>query len=223
MREETWLNEYVFTVTDFLTAKECEQYIHLSEEIGYEEATVNSPEGTVLRTDVRNNRRVMFKNEQIADLLWERAIDFAPSELEGRSAIGVNEMLRFYRYEPGQQFDWHQDFSYERDNGECSFLTLMVYLSDVEEGGETSFEDSYSEESFDEFSVEPKAGMALFFQHETHHKGEPVRQGLKYVLRTDVMYASDDSDDHDFDFNKDDDGLDDNADDEWYRTDDIRE
>ena len=74
-----------------------------------------------------------------------------------------------------------------------SYLTLLIYLSDVEEGGETCFEDSYSEESFDDLSVTPAKGKAIFFEHSIHHKGEPVRRGRKYVLRSDVMYAADDS------------------------------
>jgi hypothetical protein len=77
----------------------------------------------------------------------------------------------------------------------------LIYLSDEFEGGETSFEDSYSDESFDEFQIIPKIGMALFFEHPIHHKGEPVTAGRKYVLRSDVMYATteteDDFDDYD--------------------------
>ena len=42
----------------------------------------------------------------------------------------MNERLRFYRYDIGQQFDWHYDGYFERDNGERSYLTLMVYLND---------------------------------------------------------------------------------------------
>lgn len=190
MREETWLNDFVFVVEDFMDPQECKKYVNLCEDYGFEEATVTTAEGVVRRTDVRNNDRVMFKNEEIAEWLWERALEFVPSEFDGRNAIGLNEMLRFYRYDPGQRFDWHQDFPYERDNGERSYLTMLVYLSDGFEGGETSFDDSYSDESFDAFQVEPKQGLALFFEHQTHHKGEPVLEGRKYVLRTDVMYAS---------------------------------
>jgi len=197
MREETWLNDFVFVVEDFMTPDECQKYIDISEDTGFEEATVSTSEGTVRRTDVRNNDRVMFKNPEIAEWLWERASDFVPTEFEGRNAIGLNEMLRFYRYDAGQRFDWHQDFPYERDNGEKSFLTMLVYLSDEFDGGETSFDDSYSEDSFDPFQVEPKQGLALFFVHETHHKGEPVLDGRKYVLRTDVMYASEDEEEAD--------------------------
>jgi predicted 2-oxoglutarate/Fe(II)-dependent dioxygenase YbiX len=193
MREENWLNDSVFTVENFLTPQECDKYIRISEDFGYEEALVSSPRGQVLRKDVRNNERVMFQNEEIAEWLWERARDFILQSYDDRAAVGVNEMLRFYRYDPGQQFNWHQDFPYERDNGEQSYLTLIIYLNDDFKGGETSFEDSYSDELFEEFKVVPKQGMALFFEHAIHHKGEPVTRGRKYVLRTDVMYAAEDA------------------------------
>ncbi|WP_425396720.1 prolyl hydroxylase family protein [Aeoliella sp.] len=193
MPEENWLNDYVFTVEDFLTPEECARYIQMSEDYGYEDALVSSPQGQVLRKDVRNNERVIFESDQIAEWLWERAQEFVPAEYDGRPAVGMNELLRFYRYDPGQQFNWHQDFAFERDNGEQSYLTCLVYLNDDFEGGDTSFEDSYSDDSFDEFSVVPREGMALFFEHAVHHKGEPVTKGRKYVLRTDVMYAAEDA------------------------------
>lgn len=192
--EENWLTDCVFTVEQFFTPNECDKYIQISEDFGYEDALVSSPQGHVLRPDVRNNKRVMFNNDEMARFLWERASDFVPTEFDGRPAIGVNELLRFYRYDPGQQFNWHQDFPFERDNGEKSFLTFMIYLNDDFEGGETSFEDSYSNESFDPFSVVPQKGTALFFEHGTYHIGDLVTRGRKYVLRTDVMYASDDED-----------------------------
>lgn len=193
MPEEHWFNDYVFTVDNFFTPEECEKYIRISEDIGFEDALVSSPQGQVRRTDIRNNERVMFESEEIAEWLWERAAEFVPSDYDDRPAVGVNELLRFYRYDPGQQFNWHQDFPFERDNGEQSYLTFMVYLNDDFDGGETSFEDSYSDDSFDEFQVVPQQGMALFFEHATHHKGEPVTRGRKYVLRTDVMYAAEDA------------------------------
>lgn len=197
MQTERWFNDYVFTVNDFLSVDECKRYIKISEDFGFEDSLVTlgvrGADGSVslqrARMDYRNNQRVVFKNQEIADFLWERVADFIPAN-EDRNAVGCNEMLRFYRYDAGQQFDWHQDSPYERDNGEISLWTLVIYLNEDFEGGETSFEDSYSDESFDAFSVSPKTGTALFFDHDVHHKGEPVLDGRKYVLRTDVMFSS---------------------------------
>ena len=197
MPEEQWLCESVFVVEGFLSPEECEKYIGISEDMGFEDALVSTPQGQVVRKDVRNNERVLCEDHQTAEWLWERARDFVPSEFDGRLAVGVNELLRYYRYDPGQSFNWHQDFPFERDNGEVSCYTFMIYLNEGCEGGETSFEDSCSEESFDEFKVMPKQGMALFFEHPVHHKGEPVLKGRKYVLRTDVMFSSEETGDDD--------------------------
>ena len=40
----------------------------------------------------------------------------------------------------------------------------------------------------DSGTIVPRAGMALLFQHRVLHEGAPVRSGVKYVLRSDLMY-----------------------------------
>lgn len=59
----------------------------------------------------------------------------------------------------------------------------MLYLSGEDlEGGATEFHDFGT--------VTPATGKMLLFQHHVLHQGAPVRRGLKYVLRTDVMYQA---------------------------------
>ncbi len=58
----------------------------------------------------------------------------------------------------------------------------MLYLNDDFTGGATDFHDFAA-------SVTPRTGMALLFQHMLLHEGATVLTGVKYVLRTDVMYA----------------------------------
>jgi hypothetical protein len=77
------------------------------------------------------------------------------------------------------------DGSVRRGEAEESRLTFMVYLSEVEEGGETNF---YRTGRALQFAVRPSAGKALVFDHRRLHEGAAVRKGRKYVLRTDVMY-----------------------------------
>lgn len=190
MFEPDWLTDEVFIVEDLLSPDECEEYIELSESLGYEDALVTSPVGQVLRTDIRNNQRVIYDDLELAKEFWQRIEDLVPTKEENYWAVGVNERFRFYRYDPGQQFNWHQDGSFERDSSERSFWTFMMYLNDEFEGGETSFNDSYSDKPFADFQVIPQTGMALFFKHSIYHKGKPVLRGRKYILRTDVMYAS---------------------------------
>jgi hypothetical protein len=179
MPEYNWITDEIFTVSDFLTVQECAEFVKLAESLGFSEAPINSAFGPQIRKDVRNNTRVMLDDEDRAASLWRRSEVFVPKVLGQWRAVGVNERFRFYRYDVGQQFEWHYDGAFERDNGERSKLTFMSYLNDGFEGGETSFEST---------SIVPQTGMALFFVHQIRHKGQPVVRGRKYVLRTDVMY-----------------------------------
>lgn len=82
------------------------------------------------------------------------------------------------------------DGYFERDNGERSFFTFMVYLNEDFEGGRTSFADfSSPKRRYDGVSIIPRKGMALLFHHPIMHRGDPVTKGRKYVLRSDVMFA----------------------------------
>lgn len=97
-------------------------------------------------------------------------------------AIGLNELFRFYRYTPGQRFKVHRDGSYIRNEKEASFFTLLIYLNEGYQGGETRFDNS--------IIVEGNQGMALIFLHTIRHEGCVVTEGTKYVLRTDIMYRT---------------------------------
>ena len=91
--------------------------------------------------------------------------------------------LRCYRYAPGQFFAPHFDGSFVRGPAERSLLTLMVYLNEPPEGGETHFVDA-------EVTVKPRAGLALLFDHHLLHESRTLRAGLKYAVRSDVMFRA---------------------------------
>ncbi|RYG85266.1 MAG: iron-regulated protein, partial [Alphaproteobacteria bacterium] len=108
------------------------------------------------------------------------------------AVTGLNPRFRFYRYEPGQQFKRHLDGRVRLDSGEVSRVTLMFYLNEECDGGETVFSNwgfPMGKSFEEEIRVSPATGSALFFTHECWHEGAPVRAGVKYVLRTDVLYA----------------------------------
>ena len=90
----------------------------------------------------------------------------------------------------------HQDGAFTTDDyKETSFVTLHLYLNEADEvseleGGATTFHAyDRSERSFD---VLPKTGRVLLFQHKgLLHSGADVYNGVKYTMRTDVMYTLD--------------------------------
>jgi predicted 2-oxoglutarate/Fe(II)-dependent dioxygenase YbiX len=170
----------VGTIDDILNAAECAVNIDRAERAGLAAAPIVSGYREVFAAEVRNNTRVMMVDFKLAALIWERARERLPIFLNGRQAIAMNERFRYYRYRPGQRFNWHADAPFRRTNGEVSQLSFIMYLNDDFTGGETAVMDRV---------ITPKRGMALFFLHELLHEGRPVTAGTKYVMRTDVMYG----------------------------------
>lgn len=169
----------VFTIPGFLSAAECAEQIERSEQMGYEEAAIRTADGDRIYKDARNNDRVLVDDPALAETLFARARPLLPAALDGCGLLGLNERWRYYRYDAAQQFTWHYDGTVRLPGGRVSILTFMVYLNDNFTGGSTDF-------SWD--SVRPRAGMALVFPHRLRHQGAPVTSGLKYVLRSDVMF-----------------------------------
>lgn len=179
--EKTELHPQIFLIENFLTDTECDQYISLSQEKVFEEAKINAFGRQLMNKGVRNNDRLMIFDNNMAEELFEKAAEFLPKEYKEYILKDFNEMFRVYKYAPGQQFKMHRDGSYIRNENEKSFYTFLIYLNDDFEGGETEFENL--------FTVATKKGTALVFHHPLRHEGKTLISGLKYVLRTDVMYS----------------------------------
>ncbi|MFK7904383.1 MAG: 2OG-Fe(II) oxygenase [Chitinophagales bacterium] len=172
-------HKYILTIDGFWSNDKCDEFIAQSESIGYEPAMVQTDSGQKIVEGVRNNQRILFTDEVLANEIWEGIKDYAIGNIGKSEAIGLNEMFRFYKYEPGQEFKKHRDQSYIRNEIESSYFTLMIYLNEDFEGGETTFKDVI---------IKPKKGSALIFFHDLEHEGTKLTSGKKYVLRTDIMY-----------------------------------
>lgn len=172
-----------WTVDDVLSEAECAGLIDRIEAAAPELATINAPGGPVIRTDIRNNTRVIFDDVALAAQLFERVRDQVPATFKGWTACGANERLRCYRYEPGQRFGPHYDGYFQRSENEQSMLTFMIYLNGGFEGGETRFLELGE-------AVVPRPGLALLFQHPILHEGSEVTAGIKYAIRSDIMYRA---------------------------------
>jgi len=169
----------IYVIENFFSEEECNRYVIESEREGYSNATVNTDKGQKIIEDVRNNKRIIYKDFELANRLWSKLKNLAPLKIGNSVSQGLNELFRFYRYEPGQLFKKHIDESFIRNEREASYFTFMIYLNDDFEGGDTTF---------DEINIKAKKGMALIFLHSLPHEGAEVKSGRKYVLRTDIMY-----------------------------------
>lgn len=96
------------------------------------------------------------------------------------------ESFQVLQYEVGQKYNVHHDMGLRQNRLSCGprILTFYLYLSDVEEGGETNFPRI-------NIAVKPKRGRAVLWPStmndnleaqdpRTHHEARPVIKGKKY-------------------------------------------
>jgi len=101
------------------------------------------------------------------------------------------------QWELGGKFSAHTDGRRLESVNEQAFMTINIYLASVPSpnGGATRFLSPNHEVIA---SVQPVLGQALLFRDDVWHDGEDLREGVKYLLRTDVMYWRDEE----FDFER---------------------
>lgn len=113
-------------------------------------------------------QNVMAKMEEVTFIPWDHY-----------------ESLQILQYEPGQFYNTHNDMGPRQIRLSCGprILTFFLYLSDVEEGGETGFPNIG-------IKVTPKKGRAVLWpsvlNHDlsmqdsrTNHQAHPVVRGTK--------------------------------------------
>lgn len=168
-----------------LSEQEAQWLLDRGEKWGYEQSTVYSAEAddNIVAKHIRDNHRVLETFPALSTAVWNAVGHLFPDEIDGKKKLGLYGLWRYYRYHPGQNFAPHQDhvvFGDELDGTESRF-TFLLYLNGGAQGGETAFPNVGA-------AVTPTVGMGLAFRHENWHEGRAVESGLKYVVRSDVMY-----------------------------------
>ena len=200
----------VFVSTNFFSIEECNAWIHHTEKnIGFEQ--MKSPQTREYAH--RECGRIQMNNcWDMADVLYSRmkpmvedyimkqeGVD-VPNYHPSYGPVGCNGNLRVYKYEKGMSFGRHYDGSnrIDRYDGGNTEITVLIYLSNCE-GGATRFylplknNGKRKNNGSDGIAFVPQAGAILMHMHGDRcleHEADPVLNGVKYVLRTDIVFAN---------------------------------
>lgn len=160
-----------------LSDEECEGLIRMSED--------------KLKRSKIGNTRTVDDIRTSSSMFFEEGENELVARIERRLSQIMNipvehgEGLQMLNYHIGQEYKAHFDFfsSTSRAASNPRISTLVMYLNDVEEGGETYFPKL-------NFSVNPQKGSAVYFEYFydnqdlndlTLHGGAPVIKGSKWA------------------------------------------
>ncbi|WP_197039869.1 2OG-Fe(II) oxygenase [Nocardia sp. NRRL WC-3656] len=171
-----------------LSADECDQVIELSQG-KLQRSTIVDPEtGHTETIQNRSSEGTYFtlSENPLIDRLDRRISALMNWPLEN------GEGLQILRYGVGGEYRPHFDYFPPDQPGHAAHLvrggqrtaTLLVYLNDVERGGETVFPEA-------DISISPRKGNAVYFRYfnnigqldpVTKHAGAPVLAGEKWIM-----------------------------------------
>ncbi|EEE51215.1 hypothetical protein OsJ_32038 [Oryza sativa Japonica Group] len=189
-----------FLYHNFLSKEECEYLISLAKPHMKKSTVVDASTGGSKDSRVRTSSGMFLGRGQdkIIRTIEKRISDYTFIPVEN------GEGLQVLHYEVGQKYEPHFDYFHDEfntKNGGQRIATLLMYLSDVEEGGETIFPSSKANSSSSPFynelsecakkglAVKPKMGDALLFwsmrpdgslDATSLHGGCPVIKGNKW-------------------------------------------
>ncbi|MGZ5006874.1 MAG: 2OG-Fe(II) oxygenase [Methylobacter sp.] len=177
----------VVLIDGFMSDDECEQLIEQSRHKLLPSTTVDPQSGEGHVIAARSSEGTYFqRGENSLVQRLERRI----SELMNWP-VERGEGMQILHYKAGGEYKAHFDYFPEQNAGSVQHLarggqrvsTLVMYLNDVIEGGETVFPDVG-------LSVAPRRGSAVYFAYvnslgqvdpATLHAGAPVLEGEKWI------------------------------------------
>ncbi|KAI4383081.1 hypothetical protein MLD38_008961 [Melastoma candidum] len=198
----------LFIVENLFTSAESTAFVKAAETIGFShQGSLGPARGEAYR----DNDRIAVDDPDLANSIWESGLRQLLSDIKirGKAPVGLNPNVRFYRYKVGQRFGRHIDESVDLGGGKRTHYTLLIYLSGGSSskakidpgnanggpsseplvGGETVF---YGPRNRVVAEIAPMEGMALLHLHGDKcmlHEAHVVTKGIKYVLRSDVVFA----------------------------------
>jgi hypothetical protein len=221
------VKDRILTVDKVLSKDECYKLITKAELAGFKPSPLSGGgHGRTGREGARTSQFYVSDDKVLANRLWERIKKFVPSNLHSikpvpymnsetkgdeYTPVAVNEHIRFYKYDVGQFILKHDDYRMSRFRydkltdtyfKQMTFLTVLVYLNDDFDEGDTCFYTDYaqpgkkghcrfirdSESTEPNLRIKPKEGMVLINDHMVMHEGKAPKKYVKYILRTDIVH-----------------------------------
>ena len=158
----------MFEVSQFLSDVEVDHILSLAKNM--QRSTVVGDSHTMDETRTSTNTWIGRSSSPIIDSIYRRTADLTgideslmrfQEDEYGNEYESIAESLQLVHYEEGQEYTPHHDFHYPKSTDKfqsARFATILLYLNDGMDGGETAFPRAVNSKAHDGLQVKPEKG-----------------------------------------------------------------
>ena len=193
-------HDFIGVFEDTASKEDCQKIIDHFENVNDLNLTVNRKDLEEQKSILKNNKLYLMINEQDSLLMrinqgilkgfvdnLSTAYDMYRNKYDVMESLDLHKLnvdVKIQKTSPGEGYHiWHCENASVATSRRL--LLIMMYLNDVEEGGETEF-------LYQSLRVKPKAGTLVicpaYFTH--FHRGNPPLEGDKYMINGWVEFVN---------------------------------
>lgn len=168
--KDKWIGEVVelswqpraFLFKKFLTDEECEHIINKAKPSMTKSSVVDNQTGKSMDSTVRTSTGTFFARgqDEVLASVEKRIAQVSHIPEENGEGMQVLHYVNGQKYEPHHDY-FHDTVNPQKSNGGQRVATMLMYLTTVEEGGETVFPNSAEKVDGAQWSECAKRGLAV--------------------------------------------------------------
>jgi prolyl 4-hydroxylase len=163
-------------ISAFLSPSECAAIVRAAQKAGFQRSEVDDEKNPISKVRTSDQVTLPLKHPAVAPI-----VKYVES-MTGKNKKFFED-LQVVRYRPGQKYEGHYDTDDNTPEENVRTDTVLMYLNDDFEGGQTRFTTAGT-------TVTPQRGLAVWWKNVDakggilpcgKHEALPVKSGMKYA------------------------------------------
>jgi len=166
----------ILEINNFLTNDECDYHIK----------EIKNKQNKISFTNTSSAITDKYQDFDLSTKIYEKLLKSEEFVRNAKDVIRPNNLIMTSMYNSGTNFGLHTDTGlyYNKITKEKSKYTVLIYLNDNFEGGQTVF---YTDSFQPLKTITPSRGLCIVFDLDQFHEGLKVISGQKYWIGIELI------------------------------------
>ena len=164
---------YCITVNNFLSKDECTNIIDRYKDQELFDGKIKG--GTEVDTNYRKSKINFYNIDDVSKKVYQKVTELIKFQ---NSVFNPIVNFQFTKYEVGDYYKWHLDYSSIREDLKNRYISVVILLNDDFEGGDLEYKTNLG--GIDKF--DKGVGNLFIFNSSIEHRVTEIVKGVRYSL-----------------------------------------